>query len=80
LRRYWRRTRRADAAGSHGIRGPGGLRTSTPPAPITVSLARPSISGGRPGVSEKIIDLGSKDVLYKDLKVIFIDGKVSDVQ
>ena len=30
---------------------------------------------------EKIIDLGSKKTyLYKDLKVIFIDGKVSDVQ
>jgi hypothetical protein len=33
------------------------------------------------GPPEKIIDLGAKKTyLYKDLKVIFLDGKVSDVQ
>jgi hypothetical protein len=33
------------------------------------------------GQPEKIVDLGSKKIyVYKDLKVTFIDGKVSDVQ
>jgi hypothetical protein len=33
------------------------------------------------GNPDKIIDLGSKQVfIYKDLKVILVDGKVSDVQ
>jgi len=33
------------------------------------------------GKPEKIVDLGSKiTYIYKDLKVIFVDGKVSDVQ
>ena len=33
------------------------------------------------GNPDKIVDLGAKQVfIYKDMKVIFIDGKVSDVQ
>jgi hypothetical protein len=33
------------------------------------------------GAPDKIIKLGSKDVyVYKDMKVVFVDGKVSDVQ
>jgi hypothetical protein len=33
------------------------------------------------GNPDKIVDLGAKQVfIYKDVKVIFIDGKVSDVQ
>jgi hypothetical protein len=33
------------------------------------------------GNPEKIVDLGAKLVfIYKDMKVILIDGKVSDVQ
>jgi hypothetical protein len=33
------------------------------------------------GAPDKIIKLGAKDVyVYKDMKVVFIDGKVSDVQ
>ena len=33
------------------------------------------------GNPDKIVDLGSKQVfIYKDMKVIFMDGKVSDVQ
>src|SRR5258708_6181725 len=53
----------------------------TPPAPITVSLGQTIDQVvAALGFPEKIIDLGSKKTyLYKDLKVIFIDGKVSDV-
>ena len=33
------------------------------------------------GAPDKVIELGPKEVyVYKDLKVIFVDGKVSDVQ
>ena len=33
------------------------------------------------GNPDKIVDLGAKQVyIYKDMKVIFLDGKVSDVQ
>jgi hypothetical protein len=33
------------------------------------------------GKPEKIVHLGSKQIyLYKDLKVTFVNGKVSDVQ
>lgn len=33
------------------------------------------------GAPDKIIKLGAKDVyVYKDMKVVFVDGKVSDVQ
>ena len=33
------------------------------------------------GNPDKIVDLGTKQIfIYKDMKVILIDGKVSDVQ
>ena len=33
------------------------------------------------GQPEKVIDLGAKKIfVYKDLKITFVDGKVSDVQ
>jgi hypothetical protein len=33
------------------------------------------------GNPDKVVDLGAKQVfIYKDMKAIFIDGKVSDVQ
>ena len=33
------------------------------------------------GPPEKIVDLGAKKIyVYKDLKITFINGKVSDVQ
>jgi hypothetical protein len=33
------------------------------------------------GEPEKVVDLGSKRIyVYKDLKITFIDGKVSDIQ
>jgi hypothetical protein len=33
------------------------------------------------GKPDKVIDLGAKKIyVYKDLKITFMDGKVSDVQ
>ena len=33
------------------------------------------------GQPDKVVDLGSKKIyIYKDLKITFVDGKVSDVQ
>jgi hypothetical protein len=33
------------------------------------------------GEPEKVVDLGSKKIyVYKDLKITFLDGKVSDIQ
>ena len=38
---------------------------------VTASLGQP----------DKVVDLGSKKIyFYRDLKVTFLDGKVSDVQ
>jgi hypothetical protein len=50
--------------------------------PVTISLGQ-SIAdvvsmNGRP---DKVIDLGAKKIyMYKDLKITFTDGRVSDVQ
>ena len=51
-------------------------------APPTLSLGL-SIDEVRAiqGEPEKVVDLGSKRIyVYKDLKITFIDGKVSDIQ
>jgi hypothetical protein len=50
--------------------------------PVTISLGQSMADvesiNGRP---DKIIDLGAKKIyVYKDLKITFTDGKVSDVQ
>jgi hypothetical protein len=54
----------------------------SPPGPVTISLgqtiAEVEAINGKP---DKIIDLGAKKIyVYKDLKITFTDGKVSDVQ
>jgi hypothetical protein len=37
-----------------------------------------AVQGGKP---HKVIDLGSKKTyLYPDMKIIFVDGKVTDIQ
>jgi hypothetical protein len=57
--------------------------TSPAPAgPVTISLgqsiAEVEAINGKP---DKVIDLGAKKIyVYKDLKITFTDGKVSDVQ
>jgi hypothetical protein len=52
------------------------------PEPVKIELGQTPnqviASLGRP---DKVVDLGSKKIyIYKDLKVTFVDGKVSDVQ
>ena len=54
----------------------------SPAGPVTISLgqaiAEVESINGKP---DKIIDLGAKKIyMYKDLKITFTDGKVSDVQ
>jgi hypothetical protein len=64
---------------------PGPVTTDTapsPPGPVTISLgqtiAEVEAINGKP---DKIIDLGAKKIyVYKDLKITFTDGTVSDVQ
>jgi hypothetical protein len=56
--------------------------TVPPPATATIQLGQ-SIDQVKAalGQPEKIVDLGKKQIyVYKDLKITFIDGKVSDVQ
>jgi hypothetical protein len=53
-----------------------------PAGPVTISLgqtiAEVESINGKP---DKVIDLGAKRIyVYKDLKITFTDGKVSDVQ
>jgi hypothetical protein len=50
--------------------------------PVTISLGQSMADvesiNGKP---EKVIDLGAKKIyVYKDLKITFTDGRVSDVQ
>jgi hypothetical protein len=53
-----------------------------PPEPLKIELGQNTdqvVAGlGQP---DKVVDLGSKKIyIYKDLKITFVDGKVSDVQ
>ena len=51
-----------------------------PPPTLTLGLSIDEVRAIQ-GEPEKIVDLGSKRILvYKDLKITFIDGKVSDIQ
>ena len=61
---------------------PASIDTVPPPATATIQLGQTidqvKAALGQP---EKIVDLGKKQIyVYKDLKITFIDGKVSDVQ
>jgi hypothetical protein len=56
--------------------------TVPPPATATIQLGQtPDQVKAALGQPEKVVDLGKKQIyVYKDLKITFIDGKVSDVQ
>jgi hypothetical protein len=59
-----------------------GADTGNASGPVTISLGQSMADvesiNGRP---DKVIDLGAKKIyVYKDLKITFTDGKVSDVQ
>jgi hypothetical protein len=51
-----------------------------PPPTLTLGLSIDEVRAIQ-GEPEKVVDLGSKRIyVYKDLKITFIDGKVSDIQ
>jgi hypothetical protein len=54
--------------------------TGAPPPTLTLGLSIDEVRAIQ-GEPEKVVDLGSKRIyVYKDLKITFIDGKVSDIQ
>jgi hypothetical protein len=65
---------------------PVGTPTSAPPsepasAPTIALGQTPDQVTGVLGTPKQIVDLGSKKIYkYPDMKVVFTDGKVSDVQ
>ena len=63
---------------------PSGAQTAQPPPPEPVKIGlgqtTAQVVAGL-GQPDKVVDLGSKKIyIYKDLKITFVDGKVSDVQ
>jgi hypothetical protein len=56
-----------------------GADTASPPT-LTLGLSVDDVKAIQ-GEPEKVVDLGSKKIyVYKDLKITFLDGKVSDIQ
>jgi uncharacterized membrane protein YgcG len=62
--------------------GAGQAQNEPPPQPAQIEKGMtPDQVKNAIGVPDKIINLGSKEIyVYKDIKVTFINGKVSDVQ
>jgi hypothetical protein len=61
---------------------PPGDQAPAQPPPITIQIGQTlqDVEGAL-GPPEKKVDLGAKQIyVYKDLKITFVDGKVSDVQ
>jgi hypothetical protein len=61
---------------------PPGDQASAQPPPVTIQIGQ-SLQDveGALGQPEKKVNLGAKQIyVYKDLKITFVDGKVSDVQ
>jgi hypothetical protein len=67
----------ADHAEQQAV-GQGGDADAPPTLTLGLSIDEVRAIQGEP---EKVVDLGSKRIyVYKDLKITFIDGKVSDIQ
>jgi uncharacterized membrane protein YgcG len=68
--------------GSGGNGGGGQAQNQPPPEPAQIEKGMtPDQVKNAIGVPDKIINLGSKEIyVYKDIKVTFLNGKVSDVQ
>ncbi|MFZ0879850.1 MAG: hypothetical protein WA002_10160 [Candidatus Acidiferrales bacterium] len=63
-----------------GQGGDNGGGQAAPPPTIQMGQTIDQVTGAI-GPPEKIIDLGAKQIyVYKDIKVTFLNGKVSDVQ
>jgi hypothetical protein len=60
----------------------GGQAQQPPPEPQQIEKGQtPDQVKAAIGVPDKIVNLGAKQIyVYKDIKVTFINGKVSDVQ
>lgn len=78
-----------DSGGDHGGEQQGGnqgggqaQQQATPPEPQQIEKGQtPDQVKAALGSPDKIVNLGSKQIyVYKDLKVTFLNGKVSDVQ
>lgn len=56
-------------------------RASTAPVTIRLGMTPQQVEEALGGKPQKVIDLGSKKLfVYSDMKITFIDGKVTDVQ
>jgi hypothetical protein len=71
-------TQEADRAEQQAVNQAGD--SSAPPPTLTLGLSIEDVKAIQ-GEPQKIVDLGSKKIyVYKDLKITFADGKVSDIQ
>ena len=71
-----------DQGGGGGGGGGGQAQQAPPPEPQQIEKGQtPDQVKAAIGVPDKIVNLGAKQIyVYKDIKVTFINGKVSDVQ
>ena len=71
-----------DQGGNGGGNGGGQANNQPPPEPAQIEKGMtPDQVKNAIGVPDKIINLGAKQIyVYKDIKVTFMGGKVSDVQ
>jgi hypothetical protein len=71
-------TQEADRAEQQAVNQAGD--SSAPPPTLTLGLSVEDVKAIQ-GEPQKIVDLGPKKIyVYKDLKITFTDGKVSDIQ
>lgn len=68
--------------GGGGGQGGGGQQQAAPAEPVQISIGMtPDQVKNANGNPDKIINLGAKQIyVYKDMKITFMNGKVSDVQ
>jgi hypothetical protein len=57
------------------------MRTATTTVTLRLGMTPEQVEAAQGGKPQKVIDLGSKKTyVYPDMKVIFVDGKVTDIQ
>ena len=56
-------------------------RAATTPVTLRLGMTPKQVEAAQGGQPQKVIDLGSKKIyVYPDMKITFVDGKVSDIQ
>jgi hypothetical protein len=56
-------------------------RVATTPVTLRLGMTPEQVEAAQGGQPQKVIDLGSKKIyVYSDMKITFVDGKVSDIQ